>query len=187
MVVVWVVVAEEVVGEEGRVVVVVAGLCRAGSQGVEELEAVPGEGVVSGPQVVAGEGGGERRQEEQERGGGVAQAGLRGCGRRHGGCVGGAGQEAVERSVVVVRVGAVLGAVWWWRLYVVGGLWVPGFLVVSSFRVWFSVWCGGCGGVGEVRWWGVRAWGGRWRCLAGAAFSLGGFGVVLALVFPWGT
>lgn len=88
----WVAGVEEGVGEEGRVLVV-AGLCRAGSHGLEELEAVPGEGGVAGPQVVAGEGGGESRQEEQERRGGVRQAVLWVCGRSHGGAVGGGGQE----------------------------------------------------------------------------------------------
>lgn len=80
----WVAVVEEGVGEgEGRLLVL-AGLWRSGSHVPEDVEAVPGEGGVAGRQVAAGEGGGESRQEEQERRGAVAQAGVVGCGRRHG-------------------------------------------------------------------------------------------------------
>lgn len=66
---------QEGVGEEG-LLVVVAGRCGAGSHGLEELEAAPGEGGIAGRPVVAGEGGGESRQEEQERRGAPCQAGL---------------------------------------------------------------------------------------------------------------
>lgn len=77
-------VVQEGVGEDGRLVVV-AGRCGAGSHVAQELEAAPGEGVVAGRPEVAGEAGGESRQEEQERRGTAPQAGLWGCGRRHGG------------------------------------------------------------------------------------------------------
>ena len=131
----WVAGVEEGVGEaEGRLVLL-AGLCRAGSHGLEEPEAVPGEGVVAGPQVVAGEGGGESRQEEQERRGAVRQAGLWGCGRCHGGWVGAAVQEP--------------GQAWWccgWSLCLVwcrvaGFMWRGGFPFLA-FR-WQRV--SGCG------------------------------------------
>ena len=167
----WVAGVEEGVGEDGRLVGV-AGLCRAGSHGLEELEAVPGEGVVSGRQVVAGEGGGESRQEEQERRGAVAQAGLWGCGRSHGGPVGGAGQEPGQARWRCGRA-LCLGC-----RRVAGFMWCGGF---PSLAFWwqrvsgcgFQFWLVACGGVGEVRWWGGRAWGGRWRCFAGAALGAG--------------
>lgn len=150
---------EEGVGEGEGGVVVLAGLWRAGGHGLEELEAVPGEGVVAGRQVVAGEGGGESREEEQEGRGAVPQAGVWGCGRRHGwGC--GWCWAGAWSGWVVVRVGAVLGVLPGGRLYVVPRLSLPRFLTAASFRLWFSVLAGGCGGLGEVRWWGGRAWGG---------------------------
>lgn len=168
----WVVGVEEGVGQDGRLVGV-AGLCRAGSHGLEELEAVPGEGGVAQRQVVAGEGGGESRQEEQERRGAVAQArGLWGRGRSHGGAVGGAGQEA--------------GAAWWrcGRALCLGCCRLAGFMWCGGFpslAFWwprvsacgFQFWLVACGGVGEVRWWGGRAWGGRCRRFAGAASGAG--------------
>lgn len=81
----WVVGVVEGVGEGEGGVQVLAGRVGAGSHVLEELGAVPGEGGIAGPEVVAGEGGGESRAEEQERRGAVAQAGLWGCGRSHGG------------------------------------------------------------------------------------------------------
>lgn len=72
MVRVEVVVVEEGVGEEGRLLEV-AGLYRARSHVLEKLECVPRN---VGPQVVAWEAGCESREEEQECQGAVPQAGL---------------------------------------------------------------------------------------------------------------
>lgn len=159
----WVVGVEEGVGEEGRLLVV-AGLWGAGSHGLEELEAVPGEGGVAGTQVVAGEGGGESRQEEQERRGAVRPAGLWGCGRSHGGAVGAAwvvlGRRLVRLGVVVVvvvRVGAVLGVLAGWPA-LCGATALPSSLsdcsefpaVVFGF-VWWLWWSRGSALVGWPR------------------------------------
>ena len=80
----------EGVGEEG-LVLELTGVCGVGSHVVEELELLPGEGVVVGPEVLAGEGGGESREQEQKCRGAVAQAGLWGCERSHGVPVGAVG------------------------------------------------------------------------------------------------
>lgn len=61
------------------------------------------------------------------------------------------------------------------RLYVVGRLSLPRFLVAASFQLWFSVLA-----VGEVRCRGARSWGAGWRCFAGGVFGgLAGRGVWL--------
>ena len=72
-----------------------------------------------------------------------------------------------------MRVGAVLGVLRSGGLYVVRRVCLPRFLIAASFRLWFSVLAGGCGGLGEVRWWGGRAWGGRWRWFAGVVLGGG--------------
>lgn len=173
-----VVVVEEGVGEGWRLLVV-AGLWRAGSHGLEEVEAVPGEGGVAWPQVVAGEGGGESRQEEQERRGAVPRAGLWGCVRSHGGAVC-AAWVVLGGSLVGLGGGAggrcAWGAARWPALC--GAAAFPSSLSdCSEFLVAFSVLAGGCGILGEVCWWGGRAWGGRdggrWRCFAGGVLGLG--------------
>ena len=188
----WGVGVEEGVGEgEGRVLVV-AGLWRAGSHGLEELEAVPGEGGVAGTQVVAGEGGGESRQEEQERRGAVPQAGLWGCGRSHGGAVGGAGQEPGRAGwwcVWAPCLGCCRAAGFMWcdgfpflafRLLRVSGcgfqFWLVAVVVLGkcvvgvAVRVWGAVavlcwWCAG-GRLAVAVEWGMRK---RWgRALGGS-------------------
>lgn len=171
----WVVGVEEGVGEDGRLLVV-AGLWRAGSHGLEELEAVPGEGGVAGTQVVAGEGGGggESRQEEQERRGAVAQAGLWCCGRSHGGAVG-AAWVVLVRSLVRLGGGAggrcAWGAAGWPALC--GAAALPSSLsgcsefpaVVFSFG-WWLWWSWGSALVGWPcvgRAVAVVCWGEGWR------------------------
>ncbi|KAJ7400205.1 hypothetical protein BTVI_107419 [Pitangus sulphuratus] len=71
---------EEGFGEEEGCLLVVARLWHAGSHGLEELEAVSGEGGVTGTNE-----GGETQQEHQ---GAMAQAGLWGCEHSHDGAVG---------------------------------------------------------------------------------------------------
>lgn len=142
---------QEGVGEEGRLLVV-AGRCGAGSHGLEELEAAPGEGGIAGSAVVAGEAGGESREEEQERRGAAAQAGLWGCGRRHGGAACGA-CGALGRSVLRLGGGAGVrcaGGSAGWQLYVVPPrLPLPRFPLAASCRLWFPVWAGVRAAAGE--------------------------------------
>ena len=81
-----------------------AGLRGAGSHVVEELEAVPGEGVVVEAQGAAGEGAGGRREEEQERQGAADACWCRGCGPRHGGAWVVLGRSLLSWGWVVVAV-----------------------------------------------------------------------------------
>lgn len=60
-------------------------------------------------------------------------------------------------------VGAMLWVLPCEPLYVVSWLSFPRFMSATGFSLWFSVLAGGCGGLGEVHWWGGCAWGGLWR------------------------
>lgn len=169
---------QEGVGEEGRLLVV-AGRCGAGSHGVEELEAAPGEGGIAGRRVVAGEAGGERRQEEQERRGGAGQAGLWGCGRSHGGAVG-AAWGALGRSVLRLGGGAggrCAGGCAGRPLYVVPPrLPLPRFPLAAARCLWFPVWAGVCAAPGEEALVG-RLWVGKsWAVLCGRVLVGAGCG-----------
>lgn len=102
------------------------------------------------------------RAVRRSRSGGAA------CGRRGRGAVGaamvglwvlwgGAGQEPGEARCWC--------RCWLWlgccrvRGFVSRQLSLHRFLIAGSFRPWFAVWSGGCGGLGAVVCWSVRGWG----------------------------
>lgn len=169
---------QEGVGEEGRLLVL-AGRCGAGSHGLEELEAAPGEGVIAGRPVVAGEAGGESRQEEQERRGAAAQVGLCGCGRRHGGAVG-AAWGVLGRSVPRLGGGAggrCAGGSAGWQLYVVPPrLPLPRFPLAAACRLWFPFWAGVCAAPGEEPFLGCLWVGKSLAVLCGCVWVGAGYG-----------